>query len=131
MKKTILIISLIFITSVSIAQITNTFWGNNNVQTITGTITDNVRPFGLIKADDGKIYRIHLGLIWYWEQNNYSLALTIATIKGNVIETNGEYEIFPSTITQNGKTMTFVDDNGIPKWSQGRGNKWGQQNGNG
>lgn len=114
MKKIILLIAIVLTTSLSFAQIANTFWRNDNVHTITGTITDNIRPFGLIKSDDGKIYKIHLGPFWYWDQNNYSLALTNATIKGNLIEN----DLFPQTITQNGKTMTFTDDNGIPKWSQ-------------
>jgi hypothetical protein len=136
--KSIITIAIILLISVyAYAQRGNWNWGNDNVQTISGTVTDNSRPCGFIKADDGKIYKIHLGPIWYWNQNDYALALTTATIKGNVKEISGEYDVFPYTITQNGKTMTFADDNGIPKWSNGkgngngRGNCWGRENGNG
>ncbi|MCX6164971.1 MAG: hypothetical protein NTU73_08975 [Ignavibacteriae bacterium] len=126
---------ILLIATMSFAQRGNRQWGNDNVQTISGTVTDNSRPCGFIKADDGKIYKIHLGPIWYWNQNDYALVLTTATIKGNIKEANGEYDVFPYTITQNGKAMTFTDDNGVPKWSQGKGNGkgkcWGRGNGNG
>jgi hypothetical protein len=129
--------TLLLVTAYTFAQKGSWKWGNDNVQTISGTITDNDRPCGFLKADDGKIYKIHLGPVWYWTQNDYALTLTSATIKGNVKEVNGEYDIYPYTITQNSKTMTFTDENGIPKWSQGkgngngRGNCYGKDNGNG
>jgi hypothetical protein len=127
---------LTIITTALIAQVNNRQWGNDNVQTISGTITDNTRPCGFIKADDGKTYKVHMGPIWYWDQNNYALALTNATIKGNLKVVNGENEIYPYVITQDSKTMTFTDDNGIPKWSQGnctgngKGNCWKNNNSN-
>lgn len=95
---------------------------SGDIQTITGTINDNVRPCGSIKTDDGKEYKIHLGPVWYWEENNYELKLSAATIKGEI---DGS-DIYPYEITQNGKTMTFTDEKGVSKWSngkcQGRGN---------
>ena len=134
-KSIITLVLILLVTGMTFAQRGNRQWGNDNVQTISGTVTDNSRPCGFIKADDGKTYKIHLGPVWYWNQNDYALALTTATIKGNVKESNGEYDVFPYTITQNGKTMNFADDNGIPKWSQGKGNGrgkcWGRGNGNG
>lgn len=120
-KTLITIVLILLAATMSFAQRGNWQWGNDNVQTISGTVTDNSRPCGFIKTDDGKVYRIHMGPVWYWNQNNYALALTTATIKGNVRELNGEYNVFPYTITQDGKTMNFADDNGIPKWSQGKG----------
>lgn len=135
-NKSILTLAiLLIITSISFAQRGNWQWSNDNVQTISGTVTDNARPCGFLKADDGKVYRIHMGPVWYWNQNNYALALTTATIKGGVKEINGEYNIYPFTITQDGKTMNFTDDNGIPQWSNGKGygkcKCWGKGNGNG
>lgn len=142
-KSIITIAILLLITTVTFAQRANWQWGNDNVQTITGTITDNTRPCGFLKADDGNVYRVHLGPVWYWNQNDYALALTNAIIKGNVKEVNGEFNVYPYTITQDGKTMTFADDNGVPKWSNGKGwgkgncrgrgngNGWGRGNGNG
>jgi len=128
MKYTLfLTITLITLMSASVfSQVNNSWWKNDNVQTISGTVTDNSRPCGFIKADDGKIYKIHMGPVWYWDRNNYALALTTATIKGSVQLNNGENEIYPFVITQNDKTMTLTDDNGIPKWSQGKGNGYGR-----
>lgn len=137
-NKSIITLALILlVATMSFAQRGNWNWGNDNVQTVTGTVSDNTRPCGFLKANDGKTYRIHLGPVWFWNQNNYALALTTATIKGNVKEIDGEYNIYPYTITQDGNTMTFTDDNGIPKWSQGKGrgygkgNCWNKGNGNG
>ncbi len=120
-KTLITLAFLLIIATMTFAQRANWQWSDENVQTISGTVTDNSRPCGFLKADDGKVYRIHMGPVWFWDNNNYALALTNATIKGNVKESNGEYDIFPFTITQNSKTMIFSDDNGIPKWSQGNG----------
>lgn len=137
-NKSIIALTLILLAAtLSFAQRGNWNWGNDNVQTVTGTVTDNIRPCGFLKGNDGKTYKIHLGPVWFWNQNNYALALTTATIKGNVKEINGENNIYPYTITQDGNTMTFTDDNGIPKWSQGKGrgygkgNCWNKGNGNG
>lgn len=137
-NKLLITLGIITLMSVSLlAQVNNSWWSNENVRTITGTVTDANRPCGFIKADDGKIYKIHMGPVWYWDQNNYALALANATIKGSVKTNNGENEIFPFVITQSDITMTFADDNGNPKWSKGRGNGngrgygWRQGNCNG
>ena len=128
--KILLLVGLMtFFSSTIFAQINSRQWGTDNVNTISGTVTDNARPCGFIKADDGKVYKIHFGPVWYWDMNDYALALTTATIKGSIKELNGEYEIFPFTINQNNKTMIFADDKGVPKWTQGNG--YGRGNGNG
>lgn len=130
MKKLMLVMIMLFVVStITFAQRATYMWGNDNVKTITGTITENQRPCAILKASDGKEYRVHLGPIWYWEQNGYNLLLSEATIKGNVRELNGVYDIFPFTIEQSGKVMTFADDNGVPKWSGGKG--WGRGYGRG
>ena len=98
----------------------------NDVKTVNGTVTDNVRPCGVFKSDDGKEYKLHLGPVWYWEQNGYELKLNASTqIKGDMNET----DIYPYEITQDGKTMKFTDDKGNPLWSNGNG--WGNGNGPG
>jgi len=116
MKHTIItaLSILVLLSATVFAQVNNRWWGNDNVQTISGTVTDNSRPCGFIKADDGKVYKVHMGPVWYWDQNNYALALTLATIKGNIVTGNGENEIYPFVITQNDKTLTLADDNGYP-----------------
>lgn len=129
MKKLGLVILMLFTATTIFAQRATYMWGNDNVKTITGTVIDNQRPCAVVKATDGKEYRVHLGPIWYWDQNGYNLSLSDVTIKGNVRELNGVYDIFPFTIEQSGKVMTFADDNGVPKWSQGKG--WGRGYGRG
>ena len=115
---------LISLALVSIAFAFYAF-ASGDVQTITGTITDNIRPCGNIKTDDGKEYKIHLGPVWYWEENKYELTMSAATIKGEI---DGS-DIYPYEITQDGKTMTFTDEKGVPKWSNG--NCPGRGNGKG
>jgi hypothetical protein len=46
-----------------------------------------------------------------------------------VKEVQGKYEFYPWEIVQDGKTMTFADDNGVPNWSKGKG--YGKGNGKG
>jgi hypothetical protein len=108
-----------------------TAFSSGDFQTINGTITDNIRPCGSILTDDGREYKVHLGPIWYWEENKYELKLSSATIKG-VIDGN---DIYPYEITQDGKTMTFTDEKGNPKWYNGnypgRGNGRGNGKGRG
>lgn len=103
-----------------------------DVKTISGKVTDNTRPCGTIVSDDGTEYKIHLGPIWYWEENKYNLNLTEAQIKGEVTGN----DIYPYEIVQDGKTMVFTDDKGEPKWfsegkGYGRGYKEGYKKGNG
>lgn len=127
--KLILTTVLIILTTAVFAQRGGWLWSSDNVKTITGTVTDNTRPVGGIKADDGTEYVLHLGPVWYWNQNNYELSNNSITVKGNVVEKNGKYEIYPFEIVQDGKTMTFADDNGTPKWTQNRkGNRQGWRN---
>jgi hypothetical protein len=128
MKNLIVIIFLLIVTSAAFSQRANTQWGNDNVQTVSGTITDNQRPCAFLKGNDGNTYRVHMGPIWYWNQNSYSLSLSDAVIKGNVSINDGEYNIYPYTIEQGGTKMIFADDNGIPKWSNEKGNGWGRGN---
>ena len=130
MKKLILVMFLVLTASFTFAQNATNRWGNDNVQTISGTITDNARPTVLMKATDGTIYRVHLGPIWFWKDNGFTLNTGDVTIKGNVKNINNEMNIYPFTILQSGTTITVADDNGIPKWSQ-RGNNNGNGKGNG
>jgi hypothetical protein len=121
MKNLIVIFLILLVTTVAFAQRGNYGWGNDNVKTISGTITDNQRPDVFLKGNDGNTYRVHMGPVWYWNQNNYGLTVADATIKGNVNVINGEYHIYPYTIEQGNTTMSFTDDNGIPKWTAGNG----------
>jgi hypothetical protein len=134
MKQLLLTLTILLLAGTAFAQRANKQWSNENVQTISGTVTDNQRPSGLFKGTDGNEYIVHLGPVWYWNDNNFNLSLTDATIKGNVKTIKGEYHLYPFTIEQSGNQMTFADDNGIPKWGSNKGNKkgkgYGWRNGN-
>lgn len=135
MKKLLLTLAIFLLATAAFAQRANKQWSNENVQTISGTITDNQRPSGILKGTDGNEYIVHLGPIWYWNDNNYNLLLSDATIKGNVKTISGENHLYPFTIEQNGNKITLADDNGVPKWGnskgQGKGKGWRNGNGNG
>jgi hypothetical protein len=124
------LIALIIISVSSVIVFSGFIQGD--VKTVSGTVTDNTRPCGILKADDGTEYTIHLGPIWYWEENKYNLNLSEAKIKGEV---SGN-DIYPYEIIQDGKTMVFTDDKGEPKWFKdgkgyGRGYGKGYRKGNG
>ncbi len=126
--KIFLTVFLMLLTTGLFAQRGYWNWGNTNVKTMSGTITDSQRPYGSFKSNDGTEYVLHFGPIWYWNKNNFEISNGSATIKGNVTESNGKYDLYPFEISQNGKNMVFTDDNGVPKWS---GNGKGWRNGRG
>ena len=113
MKQLILAITILLFAGTAFAQRANKLWSNENVQTISGTITDNQRPGAILKGTDGNEYIVHLGPVWYWKDNNFSLLQSEATIKGNVKIIKGKYHLYPFTIEQNGNKMIFADDNGF------------------
>lgn len=117
---------LLMIASVTFAQRADRnqseYFDTDNVQTIKGTVSSVNHPISIIKSDDGKEYEMHMGPFWYWNQNDFELNNNASVeIKGEVKERNGIYELYPWTIIQNGKTMSFADDKGVPNWSGGRG----------
>jgi hypothetical protein len=104
----------------------------DNVQTVEGEITDVNHPIAKMKGDDGKEYEVHMGPFWYWDENQYKLQHNVrARIKGEVKEVQGRYEFYPWEIVQDGKTMTFADDKGVPSWSKGKGKGKGNGKGKG
>jgi hypothetical protein len=129
MKNLFLILTFLLLTTAVFAQRANNQWSNENVQTVSGTITDNQRPSSYLKATDGTEYIVHLGPVWFWNNNNFNLSLSDATIKGNVKTIKGEYHLYPFTIDQNGSKIVIADDNGVPKW--GNNKNYGKRNGNG
>ena len=120
MKTLFLGLTILLLSTTAFAQRANRQWSNENMQTISGTIYDNSRPTSYMKTDDGTYYKIHLGPVWYWNDNNYNLLQSYTTIKGNVKTINGEYHIFPFTIEQGENKIVLTDDNGVPKWGNGK-----------
>ncbi len=131
MKKLLILAFVLVAVTLANAQVASRQWGNDNVQTITGTVTDNQRPAGSIKTSDGSEYVIHFGPVWFWNQSKYMISLAEATIKGNVKTLDGKNHIYPFTIEQNGNKIVLADDNGVPKWGNGTGNGYGRGNGKG
>ena len=129
MKNLLMLLAFLVLTTASFAQRANNQWSNENVQTVSGTITDNQRPSGSLKTSDGTEYIVHLGPVWFWNNSNLSLSLSDAIIKGNVKTINGQNHLYPFTIEQNGSKLVLADDNGIPKWGSSKG--YGNRNGNG
>lgn len=124
-----MILAFLILTTAAFAQRANNLWSNENVQTVSGTITDNQRSSGSLKTSDGTEYIVHLGPVWFWNNNNYNLSLSDASIKGNVKTINGQNHLYPFTIDQNGNKIVIADDNGVPKW--GNNKNYGKSNGNG
>ena len=126
-KQLILTLLVMFIAASVFAQRT---LNPENIKTISGTITSIDHPVAKFKADDGTVYDLRMGPYWYWQNNNYSLTATYATVKGEIESKNGVNEIYPSEIEQSGSTIKLADDKGFPLWSKG-GKGWDKGKGNG
>lgn len=70
LRKIFMVSTFLLIASATFAQRANYEWSNENVQTISGKIYDNSRPTSYMITDDGIYYKVHLGPIWFWNQNN-------------------------------------------------------------
>jgi hypothetical protein len=136
LKLALAFLTLLFFSNIASAQrsdqTTSEAYDVDNVQTVSGEITEVNHPIAKMKGDDGNEYEIHMGPFWYWDQNQYKLQHQVrAQVKGEVKQVQGRYEFYPWEITQEGKTMTFADDNGVPKWSKGKGMRHGNGYGKG
>ncbi len=134
LKLAIAFLTLVFFSNMASAQrsdgSTSEYIDVDNVQSVSGEITDVNHPIAKMKGDDGNEYEIHMGPFWYWNDNGYKLEHQVrAQIRGEVKQVQGRYEFYPWEITQNGKTMTFADDNGVPKWSKKKGKGYGKGKG--
>ena len=136
LKLILAVFTLLFIANTAPAQrsdgTTSEAYDVDNVQTVSGDITEVNHPIAKMKGDDGNEYEIHMGPFWYWNDNGYELKHQVrAQVRGEVKQVQGRYEFYPWEIVQDGKTMTFADDNGVPKWSKGNGKGKGYGHGKG
>jgi len=133
LKITLAFLTLLFFSNTATAQRsdgTSEYTDVDNVQTVSGEITEVDHPIAKMKGDDGNEYQIHMGPYWYWNENGFKLQHQVrAQIRGEVKQVQGRYEFYPWEIVQDGKTMTFADDNGVPKWSKKKGNGPGKGKG--
>ena len=96
-------------------------FNSDDVMTLNGEFINIDRPNAKFISEDGTVYIVHLGPYWYWQQNDYEVTINMpAEIKGEVMRVNGQYELYPWVIIQDGVRMCFSDDRGIPNWSRGR-----------
>ena len=103
-----------------------TRWSGTTVTSVKGEIIQIQNPIAQFKSNDGKIYELRLGPIWFWANNNYELKTgEKVEIKGAVKEDNGMFYMFPYTIKNKDKTIILADSAGMPLWS--RGGKWGRR----
>jgi len=103
--------------------------------TVTGTFTNLTRPNVTLKTDDGTEYLIHIGPVWFWDENKYSINSNSAAEIYGKLESDKK-EIYAYTIKQDGATIKLADDNGNPLWwnngkGKNRGNEWGRGPGDG
>ena len=137
MKKTGLITLFALIISLSILTLRTTLIAgdSDDMVTVKGTFTNVTRPNITLKAEDGSEYIIHLGPIWFWEENKYELTLnTNAEVYGKL--KTGVKEIYAHKITMNGTEIKLVDDKGDPLWwkdgkGRNRDDSWGMGYGRG
>jgi len=101
------------------AQAPGERWDEDDVVTLDGTVTKVQRPFATFEAD-GKTYSIHLGPIWYWEKQGYSLdSGDKMTITGQVSAEGKVNHLYPHSMIREGETYTFAGSDGVPAWSRG------------
>lgn len=130
MKTLKSIIALIFLFSLTVSSFAQRSddksenWDVDNVITLSGNFTSVTHPIATFKGDDGNEYEVHMGPIWFWNENGYELkANNSAQIKGEVKQVQNRYELYPWKITQDNSTIDITDENSVPKWSKGNKGK--------
>jgi len=89
-------------------------WDKDNLVTLEGKITDVGRPTATVKVGDEE-YILHLGPLWHQEEGEYSFEREqTVKVTGVVDEIYGRLHVYPHTIESEGKSITLVDENGVP-----------------
>ena len=100
-------------------------WDKEKVVTLEGKITDADRPIVTMDSN-GKEYIIHLGPVGYWQDKGVKIEKdTPIKITGMVVENNGKMNIYPQTVTIEGKELKLADESGVPAWA-GNGHRGGK-----
>lgn len=86
------------------------------VVTLKGEITNVLKPFATFKSE-GKEYKVHLGPVWYWNQEKFELGKGQAEIIGEYEEIDGELRFYPNKIVQGKVEIVLVSDDGWPRWA--------------
>jgi hypothetical protein len=105
------------------------------VTTVTGAVEKleelNMGPGGgmgmkfrelLLKTDRGSLM-VHLGPIWYLDQQKFALKVgDKIEVTGSQVTLNNQPAIIARDVTMNGRILKLRDDQGIPAWrGMGRG----------
>ena len=97
-------------------------WDKEKIVTLEGKITDADRPI-IVMESNGKEYILHLGPVSYWEDKSVKIEKgNSVKITGMVADINGKMNVYPQTLTIEGKELKVADENGTPVWAgTGRG----------
>ncbi|NIV94896.1 hypothetical protein GWN42_19415 [candidate division KSB1 bacterium] len=100
--------------------------------TLKGEIINVLLPLAKFKTED-KEYTVHLGPIWYWQQEKLELKKGKVEMVGEQEEVDGTWHIYPNKISQGQSTIELVSEKGVPKWAAARstrqGGKWSGRRG--
>lgn len=131
MKKLQYLVTLVFIASLTAfsqqgrSQGAPERYDNDDVKTISGTVTEVDHPRATLKAADGKEYQIHLGPYWFWQRHQYTLEKGARVeVKGETEDIKGTTHIYPWQIREGKNVIMLADENGVPEWA-GRRNSGG------
>ena len=96
------------------------------VLSIEKTVPTNNRGHGqhLMLKTDKETIAVHLGPAWYLEKQTPHIAANdVVTVTGSRITFDGKPAIIASEVKKGNDVLKLRDENGIPVWSRGRGNR--------
>jgi len=101
-------------------------WDKEKITTLEGKITDADRPI-ITMESGGKEYILHIGPVGYWQDKGIKVEKgNSVKVTGMVADINGKMNVYPQTLTIEGKELKVADENGVPAWTgTGRGYRAG------
>jgi hypothetical protein len=102
-------------------------YNTTTIETISGEVI-NIDKFAPYKGmsqgvritvkTDKETVSVHLGPLWYLEKQDFKLeAKDKITVKGSVINFNGQKAIMATEVKKGDSTLRLWDDRGYPLWS--------------
>jgi hypothetical protein len=72
----------------------------------------------LVRTDDGKSVRVHMGPEWYLERQEAALREnTRVQVTGSLVEVEGQPVLMAREVQFNGQVLMLRDAQGLPMWS--------------
>jgi len=92
-------------------------WDNGKFETLEGKITDADRPI-IAMESGGKEYILHLGHFGYLQSKGIKIEKgNSIKITGMIVDINGKINIYPQTLTIEGKELKVANEDGVPEWA--------------